>query len=171
MSPQSGIPHNNRVGDFDVFALPTIMEETGMSLDEVLDTLANRSGLAGIGGVGNDLRDIEAAAEAGNPRARLAMDVFIASIRHYLGSYLLELGGADAIVFTGGIGENSSRVRAGVLRDLKWFGIEVDWEANAGGEAERNISAPESRVQIWLVPTNEEIVVARQARDLLTKTN
>jgi len=170
MSPQSGLPQNNRVGDFDVFALPIIMEETGASLDEVLDTLANRSGLAGIGGAGNDLRDIEAAAEGGDARARLAMDVFIASIRQYLGAYLLELGGADAIVFTGGIGENSSRVRAGVLRDLKWFGIEVDWVANTVGNGERKISTPESRVQIWLVPTNEEIVVARQTRDLL-KTN
>jgi len=168
MSPQSGLPQNNRVGDFDVFALPAIMEETGASLDEVLDTLANRSGLLGLGGAGNDLRDIEAAAEAGDPRARLAIDVYVASVRHYLGAYLLELGGADAIVFTGGIGENSAQIRAGVLRDLKWFGVEVDWDANAqGGSADRLLSAPDSRVQVWAVPTNEEIVVARQTRDLL----
>jgi len=168
MSPQSGLPQNNRVGDFDVFALPAIMEETGASLDEVLDTLANRSGLLGLGGAGNDLRDIEAAAEAGDARARLAIDVYVASVRHYLGAYLLELGGADAIVFTGGIGENSARIRAGVLRDLKWFGVEVDWDANAlVGPAERLLSAPDSRVQVWAVPTNEEIVVARQTRDLL----
>jgi len=168
MSPQSGLPQNNRVGDFDVFALPAIMEETGASLDEVLDTLANRSGLLGLGGAGNDLRDIEAAAEAGDPRARLAIDVYVASVRHYLGAYLLELGGADALVFTGGIGENSARIRAGVLRDLKWFGVEVDWDANAlVGSAERLLSAPDSRVQVWAVPTNEEIVVARQTRDLL----
>jgi acetate kinase len=167
MSPQSGLPHNNRVGDFDVFALPVILHETGLGLDEVLDVLANRSGLEGIGGAGRDLRDIEAAADAGNPRATLALDVFIASVRHYLGAYLVELGGADAIVFTGGIGENSTRIRSGVCRDLDWFGIALDPARNAGGASERIVSADGSRVAVWTVPTNEEIVVARQARDLL----
>lgn len=166
MSPQSGLPHNNRVGDFDVFALPVILDQTGLSLDEVLDTLANASGLEGLCGL-NDLRDIEAAATAGESRAILALDFFIASIRHYLGAYLLELGGADAIVFTGGIGENSSRIRAGVCRELKWFGVEMDWVGNAEGSGERKVSAPGSRVDVWTVPTNEEIVVARQSRDLL----
>ncbi len=168
MSPQSGLPQNNRVGDFDVFALPAILRSTGLTLAEVLDTLANRSGLEGVGGSGRDLRDIEAAAEAGHERARLALDVYIASARHYLGAYLVELGGADAIVFTGGIGENSARIREGVCRDLGWFGIGLDAAANASGPAERAVSTPGSRVQVWTVPTNEEIVVARQARDLLS---
>lgn len=167
MSPQSGLPHNNRVGDFDVFALPVVLEATGLSIEGVLDVLANRSGLEGLSGAGRDLRDIEAAADAGNPQAQLALDVFIGSTRHYLGAYLLELGGADAIVFTGGIGENSARIRAGVCRELKWFGLEMDWEANAVGSGERRVSAESSRVQVWTVPTNEEIVVARQSRDLL----
>ena len=167
MSPQSGLPHNNRVGDFDVFALPVILRETGLSLEQVLDVLANKSGLEGLSGAGNDLRDIEAAAEAGNPRAGLAIDVFVASVRHYLGAFLVELGGADAIVFTGGIGENSVRMRNGVCRDLGWFGIELDPTRNASGPAERKVSADGSRVELWTVPTNEELVVARQARDLL----
>ena len=167
MSPQSGLPHNNRVGDFDVFALPVILRETGLSLAAVLDILANRSGLEGVSGAGRDLRDIEAAAEAGNARAALALDVFISSTRHYLGAYLVELGGADAIVFTGGIGENSIRIRDGVCRDLDWFGISLDPALNANGPAERKVSAEGSRVQVWTVPTNEELVVARQARDLL----
>src|SRR5262249_54162333 len=107
VSPQSGLPHNNRVGDFDVFALPPRMRATGKTLEQVLDDLANRSGLLGLSGH-NDLRDIEAAAGKGDERARLAFDVFVASVRHYLGAYLLQLGGADAIVFTGGIGENSA---------------------------------------------------------------
>ncbi len=170
MSPQSGLPHNNRVGEFDVFALPVILRETGKSLQEVLDILANRSGLEGLSGAGCDLRDIEAAAASGNDKARLAMDVFIASIRHYLGAFLLELGGADVIVFTGGIGENSSVIRAGVCRDLSWFGIELDPACNAGGPAERQVSKPGSRVQVWCVPTNEEIVVARQTRQLLEQS-
>lgn len=167
MSPQSGLPQNNRVGDLDVFALPAIMKATGLSLDQVLDTLANKSGLAGIGGAGNDLRDIEAAASAGDAKATRALDVFIASARHYLGAYLVELGGADVIAFTGGIGENSVRVREGVCRDLGWFGIALDPTANASGADERVVSTPDSRVQVWTVPTNEEIVVARQSRDLL----
>jgi acetate kinase len=171
MSPQTGLPQNNRVGDFDVFALPAILRSTGLTLGQVLDTLANRSGLEGIGGSGCDLRDIEAAAKDGNEKARLALDVYIASARHYLGAYLVELGGADAIVFTGGIGENSTLIREGVCRDLGWFGIELDPAANQAGPAERVVSKIGSRVQVWTIPTNEEIVVARQARDLLTGSN
>jgi acetate kinase len=166
-SPQSGLPHNNRVGDFDVFALPVILRETGKSLDEVLAILANQSGLEGLSGAGRDLRDIENAAAAGDARAELAIDVFIASIRHYLGAYLLELNGADAIVFTGGIGENSARIRSGVCRELDWFGIALDPALNKSGPAERAVSTAGSRVQVWTVPTNEEIVVARQAKELL----
>jgi acetate kinase len=167
MSPQSGLPHNNRVGDFDVFALPVILRETGLSLSEVLDVLANQSGLEGLGGCGRDLRDIEAAAAAGNPRATLALDQFIGSVRHYLGAFLVELGGADAIVFTGGIGENSTTIRTGVCRDLDWFGIRLDPDRNASGATERRVSSDGARVEVWTVPTNEELVVARQARDLL----
>jgi acetate kinase len=167
MSPQTGLLHNNRVGDFDVFALPFLIRETGLSLQQVLDTLANRSGLEGLSGSGRDLRDIEAAAEAGDDRATLAIEVFLSNIRHYLGAYLVELGGADAIVFTGGIGENSARIRTGVCRDLEWFGIALDPARNAEARGECRVSADDARVQVWTVPTNEEIVVARQARDLL----
>src|SRR4030095_5510787 len=102
MSPQSGLPHNNRVGDFDVFALPAIMRGTGRSVEQILDDLANRAGLLGLSGF-NDLRDIEAAHEKGDKQASLALELFAASVRHYLGAYLLLLGGADSIVFTGGI--------------------------------------------------------------------
>ena len=166
MSPQSGLPHNNRVGDFDVFALPVLLRETGKNLEEILDTLANRSGLQGICGA-RDLRDIESAAAAGDSRAELAIETFIASIRHYLGAFLLALGGADAIVFTGGIGENSKRIRSGVCHDLDWFGISLDPALNESGPAERRVSSKSSRVEVWTVPTNEEIVVARQSQALL----
>jgi acetate kinase len=166
MSPQSGLPHNNRVGDFDVFALPVLLRETGKSLDEILSTLANQSGLEGLCGA-RDLRDIESSAAGGDPCSELALEVFIASIRHYLGAYLLELGGADAIVFTGGIGENSTRIRSGVCAGLDWFGIKLDSASNEAGPAERQVSTPDSRVQVWTVPTNEEIVVARQSKALL----
>jgi len=166
MSPQSGLPNNNRVGDFDLFALPVLIRGTGKTLDEILDVLANHSGLLGLSGF-NDLRDIEAAAAKNDPKARIALDVFVASVRHYLGAYLLLLGGADAIVFTGGIGENSVAMRSAVCNDLTWFGIVLDEAKNRNAKGEARIDATESRVQVWIMPTNEEIIVARQSRDLL----
>ena len=167
MSPQTGLPHNNRVGDFDVFALPALMRATGKSLEQILDDLANRSGLLGLCGKSNDLRDIEEAAARGDGCARLALDVFVAAVRHYLGAYLLLLNGADAIVFTGGIGENSAAMRSAVCANLDWFGIELDPHKNQGGKGEMALHRPSSRVQIWIMPTNEELVVARQAKALL----
>ncbi len=167
MSPQTGIPHNNRVGDFDPFALPVILERTGKPLDEILDDLAERGGLLGLSGVSGDVRDLEEAAAKGNERAKLALDVFTSAVRHYLGAYLVELGGADVIVFTGGIGENGIGVRRNVCAGLEPFGIVLDERANTVGKGETAVHSPTSRVQIWVVPTNEEIVVARQAVELL----
>jgi acetate kinase len=166
MSPQSGLPQNNRVGDFDPFALPVILRATGKSLDQVLDDLATKSGLLGISGH-CDLRDIEEAAARGDSRARLALDVYADAVRHYLGAYLLLLGGADAIVFTGGIGENSPAMRAAVCANLDWFGIVVDPRLNDFAKGECRIDALGSRVQLWTMPTNEELIVARQTRDWL----
>jgi acetate kinase len=167
MSPQTGLPHNNRVGDFDPFALPVILKATGKSLDEVLEDLAERSGLLGVSGVSGDVRDLEAAAATGNERAQLALDVFVSGIRHYLGAYLVELGGADVIAFTGGIGENGKHIRIAVCAGLEELGIKLDPAANQTAQGETKISAADSRVQIWVVPTNEEIIVARQTRTLL----
>lgn len=164
MSPQTGIPHNNRVGDFDPFALPVLMRGTGKSLDELLADLASRSGLAGLSGTSGDVRDLEAAMAAGSARAKLAMDVFTTAVRHYLGAYLVELGGADAIVFTGGIGENGANVRRDVCRNLAELGIVLDEAANATARGETAIHAAGSRTQIWIMPTNEEIIVARQTK-------
>ncbi|MCS6978035.1 MAG: acetate/propionate family kinase [Gemmatales bacterium] len=166
-SPQTGLPHNNRVGDFDPFALPAIMRATGKTLEQVLDDLANRSGLLGLSGVSNDLRDIEAAAEQGNVAAREALAVFVASVRHYLGAYLVLLGGADVIVFTGGIGENSARLRSAVCEGLEWLGIVLDPQRNASAKGETPIHHDSSRVQLWTMPTNEELIVARQAKAYL----
>jgi acetate kinase len=168
MSPQTGLPHNNRVGDFDVFALPVLLGETGKSLEQLLDDLANKSGLLGLSGF-NDLRDIEAAAAKGEAKARLALDVFVGAVRHYLGAFLVLLGGADAIVFTGGIGENSAAMRAAICADLGWFGIKLDAQANAAAKGEMPLHAPDSRVQLWIMPTNEELIVARQTKDALTR--
>jgi acetate kinase len=143
------------------------MRATRKTLEQLLEDLANRSGLLGLSGL-NDLRDIESAAQTGDDRARLALDIFVASVRHYLGAYLVLLGGADAIVFTGGIGENSVRMREAVCANLDWLGILLDPAANAKAKAEAPIHAPASRTQLWTMPTNEELIVARQAKELLS---
>lgn len=167
MSPQSGLPHNNRVGDFDPFALPVIMKATGKSLDEVLDILAEKSGLLGLSGVSGDIRDLEEAAAGGNDRAQLALDVFTSEIRRHLGGLLVELGGADVVVFTGGIGENGVNIRTAVCANLAELGIELDPNVNAKAQGEMKISAARSRVQVWVVPTNEELIVARQTNEAI----
>lgn len=164
MSPQTGLLHNNRVGDFDPYALPLLKRLSGKSFEELLDEMSTNGGLLGLSGLSSDVRDLEEAASNGHERADFALKVFVASIRQYLGSYLVVLGGADAIVFTGGIGENSQRIRREVCAGLDWAGITLDEEKNGAVErdAEVCISADDSRTQIWVVPTNEEIVVARQ---------
>ena len=167
MSPQSGLPHNNRVGDFDPFALPVIIEKSGLSLDEVLEHLASHSGLAGVSGTSGDCRDLEEAAASGSQDAQLALDIFISEVRRHLGGLLLELGGADAIVFTGGIGENGEQVRKLICADLEAFGIELCDSANLSVTGETKISSQQSKVDVWVVPTNEEIVVARQTKALV----
>ena len=167
MSPQSGLPQNNRVGDFDPFALPRILQATGKSLEEVLAELANQGGLLGISGVSGDIRDLEQAAESGSARAQLALDVYVSEVRRHLGGLLVELGGADVLVFTGGIGENGTRIRESVCEGLGDLGIELDPVANRSVGGEKEIGAPASRVRIWVLPTNEELIVASQTQQLL----
>jgi acetate kinase len=168
MSPQSGLPQNNRAGDLDPFVLLHVAKATGRSFEDLLGELSSRAGLAGMSGTSGDMRDLEEAAAAGSARARTAIDVFVAAVRDWLGAGLVELGGLDGIAFSGGIGENSPTTRAAVLAGLEDIGITVDAAANvAPHRGERAIQAAASRTAIWVIPTNEEFVVARQARDLL----
>jgi acetate kinase len=173
MSPQSGLPQNNRVGDLDPFCLPLMMKHAGKSLEEVLKILATQGGLLGLsGGLSGDIRDLETASAAGNAKARLALDVFVAEIRRQLGGMLVTLGGADAIVFTGGIGENGKAIRTAVCRGLEELGIILDKEKNLQtGPIEARIDDPKSRIQIWVVPTNEELIVARQTLALVQSSS
>jgi acetate kinase len=168
MSPQSGLPQNNRAGDLDPYALLHVAKATGRSFEDLLVELSTRAGLAGMSGTSGDMRDLEAAAANGNDAARIAVEVYVAAIRHWLGGGIVELGGLDAIAFTGGIGENSPATRAAVVAGLQELGIEIDPTANAAaGAGERRIEAARSKVALWVIPTNEEIIVARQTRDLL----
>ncbi len=167
-SPQSGLPQNNRVGDLDAFALPYVMRATGITLEEAGRELCKESGLKALSGGYNDIRDIVAQAGQGNARAQLALDVFVESTRHWIGAYYLQLNGLDALVFTAGIGENQAGLRTAICRDLDQLGIVLDAGLNARTRShETVISAPESRVQVMVIPTNEELVVAREVRRFL----
>ncbi len=168
MSPQSGLPQNNRVGDLDSFAVPFVMRTLGLSLDEVERQLCKESGLKGLSTVSNDIRDIQAAAGKGHADAQLALDVFVQNARQWIGAYLAELNGADALVFTAGIGENRAEIREAICRDLDQLGIILDPENNKAAQgSETTISAAHSRVKILVIPTNEELMVAREAKRLL----
>jgi acetate kinase len=138
-----------------------MMKKLGLDPDGMASLLGSRSGLAGISGTSGDLRDLNQAAAAGSQRSQIALDVFTRAIRHYLGAFLLELGGVDAITFSGGIGENSAEIRAAVLKDLLAFGVEFDEEGNRGIKGEGAISAAGSTVKVLVVPANEEAIVAR----------
>jgi acetate kinase len=180
MTPQSGIFHNNRVGDFDAFAIPRLTAR-GSSNDEIFRQLSKHGGLLGISGVSNDLRDIEAASDShADPsvrdRCRLAIDAFVESVRNYLGAYLVALGGVDLIAFTGGIGENAARIRAATCERLDFAGVRLDAVANQGLQTDQTrgrevkISSAQSTAHVWIIPTNEELIVARQTADVLGRT-
>jgi acetate kinase len=168
MTAQSGVFHNNRVGDFDAFAIQKLLK-AGMGFDEVLRRLSKEGGLLGISGVSNDMRDVEKAAAQGNERAKLAVEAFIESVRHYIGAFLVVLGGCDALVFTGGIGENGTEIRRAICADMSWAGIELDARKNEARGREEKISSGAGEVAVWVVPTNEEMVVAEQTVDVLSR--
>jgi acetate kinase len=168
LSPQSGLPQNNRVGDLDSFALPFMMRSAGLSLEEAEKILCKESGLKALSGGYNDLRDIEAQAEQGNAKAKLALDVLAQQARHWIGAFFLELNGADALVFTAGIGENRPAFRKQICANLDQLGIVLDPAKNDTAKAQEAIvSAPDSRVKVMVIPTNEELVVAREVKRFL----
>jgi acetate kinase len=161
ISPQSGLPQNNRVGDFDVFAALYIMQKYGLTVPEMARILSSESGLAGIAGGTGDVRDLEAGAAAGDGRAQLALEVYIHAVRHYLGAFLVELGGLDVLTFSGGIGENSAAIRAAVCQGLGGLGIALDAERNQALRGEGAISPEGAAVTVLVLPADEETVVAR----------
>lgn len=164
MSPQTGLPQNNRVGDLDPFCLPMLMAHTGLDLEQMLKSLSTEAGLLGMsGGVSGDIRDLEQAAARGNTDAELALKVYVEEIRRQLGSMLVALGGCDALVFTGGIGENGVNIRSAVCQGLSELGFQLDDAKNAATRAvEQRIDSGHCKTQIWVIPTNEELIVARQ---------
>ena len=170
-SPQSGLPQNNRVGDIDVFAVLHMMKKLGLDPDQMATLLGSRSGLAGISGGSGDIRDLSHAAAGGDRCSQLALNVFTRAIRHYLGAFMLSLGGLDAITFSGGIGENSAEIRSAVVKDMSAFGVELDEARNQTTKGEGTISTDSSPVKVLVVPANEETIVARETVAVLARAN
>jgi acetate kinase len=160
-TPLAGVTMGTRSGDIDPALIPYIMEKTNTSADEVIDVLNKKSGLLALSGFSSDLRDIEQAAEEGNERAELALSVFAARIHKYVGSYAARMSGVDAIIFTAGIGENSDVIRARVLNGLEFMGVYWDPALNKLRGDERFISYPHSPVKVMVIPTDEEVMIAR----------
>lgn len=168
MSLQCGVLQNNRIGDMDPYVIFYLAEECGMELPEIKTMLQTKSGLYGLsGGVSNDLRDIQQAADAGNMDCKNAVKAYSYGIKKYIGAYTAAMGGVDAVVFGGGIGRNSADVRAQALEGLQCLGIFLDDEKNRAAKGGDDISQPGSPVRIFVVDTNEEIIVARKAKALL----
>ncbi len=162
-SPQSGLPQNNRVGDLDSGALPYAVKALGITMEEAERQLTKESGLLGVSEVSNDLRDIKKAASEGDANAQLSIDMFIQSARKWASSYLFDLGGLDALVFTAGIGENGPALRSAVCAGLENFGVIIDEEKNTACQAtEAVISTDNSKVKVLVIPANEELVLARE---------
>ena len=159
-TPLAGITMGTRSGDVDPSLLQYIMEKEGLSMDEMITILNKKSGLLGISGVSSDMRDVEAAAAEGNERAQVALDIYYDRVRKYVGSYLTVLGGAAVIVFTAGVGENSASFREEICKDMEWAGIKLDSERNDTRD-EAKISADDSKVAIWTIPTDEELMIVR----------
>ena len=168
LSPQGGVPQNNRIGDLDPYALQLVCDREGITLDRALEICATEGGMLGLSGVSNDMRDIEEAAIAGDQRCTLAIEVFTSAIRDYLGAFVVELGGLDVISFTGGIGEHSSIVRGQVLAGLEFLGVELDAARNESVHGEGTLHTEGSGVRLRVLRTDEELIVARQTYDQLT---
>ncbi len=173
MTPQSGLPQNNRVGDFDAFALIYLARELGLGIDAVEKALTSQSGLKGMSGLETgDIRDVWEAAAKGSNDAKIALDVFVGAIRKYLGQFLVELNGADVLIFTAGIGENDWEIREKVCAHLSFCSLELDAELNKKTRAtETVISTPTSKIEVRVIPTNEEIIIARNAWAKLATLN
>lgn len=168
LTPIAGIPMCARCGDLDPSIVTFLMEKENLSTEEINKILNKESGVYGVSGVSADFRDIEAAMKEGNERAKLAMDMYDYTVAQYIAKYAVAMGGIDVIAFAGGVGENGDITRAGICKYLEFLGVKVDLAKNDGlrGE-EKEISTDDSKVKVWLVPTNEELVIARHTKELV----
>lgn len=166
-TPLAGITMGTRTGDIDASIIPYLMEKEGITdINEMINVFNKKSGLLGLSGVSSDMRDVEDAAAEGNERAQLSLDIFYNRVQKYIGQYVALMNGVDAIVFTAGIGENSVETREILIDGINWFGAEIDKEKNAVRGEERIISTDDSKVKVLLIPTDEEVMIARDVERL-----
>lgn len=171
LTPLEGLVMGSRSGDIDPAIIEFLCQKEGLSVHEVDSILNKQSGLLGLSGLTNDMRELIAESdESGDRRARLAIDIFCYRIRKYIGSYLAAMNGADAVIFSGGIGENSPRIRSAICEEMGWLGVELDEERNSAtvGGAEGMISKDGSRMNVGVIPTNEELMIARDTVRLIS---
>lgn len=169
LTPLAGVMMGSRSGDIDASAVTYIMEKLGLQPQEMAEYLNKQSGVLGISGVSSDMREVEAAAADGNRRARLALDMYCYRIKKYIGAYAAAMGGVDIIVWTAGVGENQTDVREDSCKGLEFIGIKIDHEANNTQGKEAVISAPDSKVTVCVIPTDEELMIAKDTMALLQK--
>ncbi len=166
-TPLDGVIMGTRSGCVDPSAVTFVQKKLGLGASEMSEYLNKKSGFLGISGVSSDNRDVEAAAKDGNKRAQLVSEMLKYGIKKYIGAYAAVMNGLDAVLFTGGIGENAAEVRSGACKDMDYMGIKLDEELNAKTQGElARISAPDSKVEVWVVPTNEELLIARDTKEL-----
>ena len=167
-TPLAGIEMGTRCGDIDPAIVPYIMNKTGMTPDEVNNYMNKKCGFLGVSGISSDCRDVCAAAKEGNHRAQLALDIVVYEIQKFIGAYTVAMGGLDAIVFTAGIGENDSAMRENVCKGLEFMGVDFDAEKNANRySSATEISKPTSKVKVFMIPTNEELVIAKDTESIV----
>ena len=166
-STQYGTIQSTRCGDLDPFAVLYVMDEEGLTTDDIRRQLIEESGMLGISGVSGDLRDVESAANAGNDNARSAMETYFYGVKKYIGAYIAALSGVDVVAFAGGIGEKSATARAKICDGLEWCGIRLDSAKNENHDEEGEISTSDSRAKILVVPTDEEIIVTRETANVI----
>ena len=167
LTPLAGVPMGTRSGDIDPAVVQFVMNKYGMTADECLNMLNKKSGVLALSGVSSDFRDIEQGAEQGNADCALALDKFAYEVRKYIGSYAAALGGLDCLVFTAGVGENSASMRARICEGLEFLGVKLDPEKNNTRGKEAIISADDSKVTVWVIPTNEELMIAQDTAALV----
>ena len=169
LGPLAGVAMGTRSGDIDATILEYLMDRHGYDIKEMLNILNKKSGVLGISGVSSDFRDLDSAAEEGNQRAKLALEVFRYGAKKFIGAYAAAMGGVDAIVFTAGVGENDAATRMDIASGLEYMGVKMDPDANNIRGKEAVISAPDSKVQVLLIPTNEELMIAMDTAALVGK--
>lgn len=167
LSPLAGVPMGTRSGDIDACVVQFICNKYNMSVDDCLTMLNKKSGMLALSGVSSDFRDLSEGVDNGNENCQLALDKFCYEVAKYVGAYAAALNGIDVLTFTAGVGENDHVVRASVCEYLGFMGVKLDPEKNKVRGKEMLISTPDSKVQVWVVPTNEELMIAQDTRDLV----